>query len=583
MRKLLLATLLLLAAGAARADQGTSVVGSRHDFGPTGGGRFKGTSAATTCAYCHALHGGGEGLSSRAETGVSARLSGAGNAPGAGSRACLSCHDGTVSVGELRGSRELVVGGAGGRIEGGRSANLGTDLRTSHPLSVRPDGPRHRRPERGEPVKLAPGDSVQCSSCHDPHRDSADGKFMVEDNRRSELCQRCHRPEAADATHLLTLRPAGALAANLGPAESGCSVCHPSHGAALGSRLLRRGPADADDATCLACHAPGRGARDVGSDRSRPFAHATAVAGLHAADEGPENTRKRLPEASPGAPRHVACVDCHDPHASSARSAVAPLAGGALAGVWGIGIDGQRVDQVRFEFEVCLKCHGDSANLPQARTGGLAGTVRRAAADANLRRLFSPTSPSSHPVAAPGRNADVPSLKPPLTTASQIACSDCHASDSGAGAGGAGPRGPHGSSIPHLLERGYATGDLTTESAAAYALCYKCHDRDRLLGLGAAASLPPGPFAKPDGTNLHALHVVRQAGPCSACHAVHGVSSISGRPDENAHLVDFDLSIVSATPGGQRRYVSRGPGAGSCALTCHGKEHGPTGPVVGDY
>ena len=571
----LLVVAALLAAGAVHADPGATVVGSRHDFGPTGGGRFKGTGGGSTCAYCHASHGAGEALSSRPDAAASLRLAPSDRAPGEGSRACLSCHDGTVAIGERRGGRALVLGGAGGRLEPGSAANLGTDLRTSHPLSVRPDGPRHRRPARGEPVKLAAGDTVQCSSCHDPHRDSTDGKFMVEENRRSELCLRCHRPEAGDATHLVSPRPASADATLLGPAETGCSVCHPSHGAALGTPLLKRRAGDGDDATCLACHGPGTGRADVASDRAKPSAHASALAGVHAADEGPDNARRRLPESSPGAPRHVACVDCHDPHASSARAAVGPFAGGALAGVWGIGLDGQQVAPARFEYEVCLKCHGDSANLPGERTGALTGAVRRAAADANLRRVFSPSSPSFHPVAAPGRNADVPSLKPPLSTGSLVRCSDCHASDSGAGAGGAGPRGPHGSAIPHLLERAYATRDLTVESAAAYALCYKCHDRDRLLG-------PASPFRTAAGVSLHQLHVVKSSAPCSACHAVHGVSAVAGRPEENAHLVDFDLAIVSPTARGERRYLSRGPGTGSCALTCHGQEHGAP-PAVGDY
>ena len=569
--RLLLVAAVALAAGAAHADPGTSVVGSRHDFGPSGGGRFRGTGGGSACAYCHASHGGGDALSSRTDSGASARFATGDRGPGPSSRACLSCHDGTVAIGELRGGREPVLGGAGGRIESGSAANLGTDLRTSHPISVRPDGPRHRRPERGEPTRLAPDATVQCTSCHDPHRDSADGAFLVEENRRSALCLRCHRPEAGDATHLTALRPPGAEAAALGPAEAGCSVCHPSHGAALGTRLLKRRSGDSDDATCLACHRPGGGAADVASDRARPSAHATATPGLHDADEGPDNVRKRLPESSPSAPRHVVCVDCHDPHASSSRPAAGPLAGGALAGVWGIGLDGQRVEPVRFEYEVCLKCHGDSANLPADRAGGLSGAVRRAADDRNLRRVFSASSPSFHPVAAPGRGTDVPSLKPPLDVGSLVRCSDCHASDAGAGAGGTGPRGPHGSSLPHLLERAYSTRDLTAESAAAYALCYKCHDRDRLLR-GATS-----PFVGRDGTPLHQLHVVGSSTPCSACHAAHGVSTLAGRPDENAHLIDLDLAIAGPSAAGERRYRSTGPRHGSCALTCHGHEHAAPG------
>ena len=59
----------------------------------------------------------------------------------------------------------------------------------------------------------------------------------------------------------------------------------------------------------VALHGDEEGDRDGQEGHQHP-----ALAEHHAADEGPDNTRKRLPEASPGAPRHVACVDCHDPH-----------------------------------------------------------------------------------------------------------------------------------------------------------------------------------------------------------------------------------------------------------------------------
>ena len=66
MRRLLV--LALLAAPLVRAAEGGSVVGSRHDFSATGGGRFKGTGTTSACAYCHAPHGAtGGALSSRPE------------------------------------------------------------------------------------------------------------------------------------------------------------------------------------------------------------------------------------------------------------------------------------------------------------------------------------------------------------------------------------------------------------------------------------------------------------------------------------------------------------------------------------
>jgi hypothetical protein len=249
---------------------------------------------------------------------------------------------------------------------------------------------------------------------------------------------------------------------------------------------------------------------------------------------------------------------------------VAGTAGGALSGVWGISQTGQRVDQVRFEYEVCFKCHGDSANKPQSLGRGDPSAPRRAVADANLRRVFDRGAISSHPVTAPGRGLAVPSLIPPLSTASLVACSDCHASDRGPGAGGAGPRGPHGSVYPAILERPYLTADRTVEGPTAYALCYKCHDREKLLrGAGS-------PFASATRGPLHQLHVVGQATPCSACHASHGVSAQAGVTGHNEHLIDFDLNIVRPGPTGPATYQSLGRGRGSCALTCHDRPHAPS-------
>jgi hypothetical protein len=254
-------------------------------------------------------------------------------------------------------------------------------------------------------------------------------------------------------------------------------------------------------------------------------------------------------------------VDCHNPHAANTLPAKAPAASGRLAGVWGIDLNGTQVDPVRFEYEVCFKCHGDSA--PQVPfTGDL---VRRAFTDANLRLVFSPSSPSSHPVAAPGRNLDVPTLKPPYTTASIIYCTDCHASDQSPAAGGAGARGPHGSIYPHLLERNYTSADPSPESPAAYALCYKCHDREKLL-------------SDQSGFRFHRRHVVDNASACATCHDGHGVSIDAGNSRENAHLISFNTSVVTPNTDARPVYSSDGPRAGSCNLTCHNKKHdgGPT-------
>jgi predicted CXXCH cytochrome family protein len=380
--------------------------------------------------------------------------------------------------------------------------------------------------------------------------------------------------EAPGSSHALSPARFGAAEGNdagfASVGDAGCLACHATHGGDGGGRLLDR-PRGDDDALCLRCHGSAVARLDVAREVSKPFAHSSPERGVHDPAEGRPGARARLPETSPGAPRHVTCVDCHDPHAASDRPAFPPGVGGALAGVWGVDESGQRVEQVRFEYEVCFKCHGDSANQPHS-PGSAAGpaSTRREQVDLNLRRVFAASAPSAHPVIAPGRNPFVPSLRAPWTPASLVTCGDCHASESGPGAGGGGPRGPHGSVHPWLLERGYATADHTPESPAAYALCYKCHDREVLL------SDPAAPLADPARASTfpeHRRHLgSRVNAPCSACHAAHGVSALAGTPDANAHLVDFDVTIVKAL-GGVRRYQAGGPGRGSCTLTCHGVDH----------
>lgn len=568
-----------LSASAALAAPPGRVAGSKHDFTATGTGEIHAADEAATCVFCHGPHGTGQGLSNRPDSPIPARLRGSGSLSaspgqlGAGSRACLSCHDGTVAVGATRRGELRMVGS--GRLTPGRRGYLGTDLSGSHPLGARlRTGLRLRSPSPGDPVKLDRGGLVQCTSCHDPHVEDADplvGKFLVKPSQRSALCLSCHDAaayDAAGASHAsadVTVPPLpGAAVDGRAMAEAGCSACHLSHGAEPESQLVARPVPGDPDSSCLRCHATGAVRAPIGADLARSFSH--RATGRHEPTEGPDSRRQPLPERSPGQRRHVTCVDCHDPHVANGAPAQPPFAGGPLAGVWGIDLAGGRVESVRFEYEVCFKCHGDSANKPQSAGPLPPETVRRARIDVNLRKVFGAAAPSSHPVAAPGRNPDVPSLIAPLTVASQITCSDCHGSDAGAA------RGPHGSDQPHILRRAYQTAGPFPESPGAYALCYGCHDRERLLF---EASASPFVVVRADASRapLHGRHVVDSGAPCATCHAAHGVSPEVGSPLHNSHLIDFDVSAVGAGPGGRREFTDLGAGHGSCNLTCHGVAH----------
>ena len=246
--------------------------------------------------------------------------------------------------------------------------------------------------------------------------------------------------------------------------------------------------------------------------------------------------------------RHVECADCHDPHATqSSRSN-----GDVPFNVRGVNLSGIETAQATRNYEICLRCHGDSPNQVPSATP-------RQHDQENMRLKIQPDNPSFHPIAAPGRSDDVPSLIFPLTEQAVIGCGDCHNSSAAVSVGGDGPEGPHGSAFEPLLVRNYSRLDNTPESAAAYALCYSCHSRDSILN--------DESFAE------HDKHVRGESTPCNACHDAHGISSTQGNATNNSHLINFDTSIVFPNSNSLLQFVDNGNRAGSCDLMCHGEEH----------
>ena len=139
-------------------------------------------------------------------------------------------------------------------------------------------------------------------------------------------------------------------------------------------------------------------------------------------------------------------------------------------------------------------------------------------------------------------------------TGLEINCTDCHGNSDPSG-----PAGPHGSEYRYILSSQYVTVDGSQESSEAYALCYRCHDRDMLYG---SSSFP-----------LHDLHVAEERASCATCHSAHG--SV-----DNRSLIRFSeetiLAGVSQSPtSGRLAFVSDGPGSGACYVFCHGVDHAP--------
>ncbi len=227
----------LIAALPLGAQRVSDVRGTRHNLSVDGPGSTHAAPGGTTevCVFCHTPHGatqadqGGQPVRAplwnrRIPAGstytpytsssldAQSILDGLDAQPGGSSKLCLSCHDGTLAIGNvnvLNGQGNVTIPmtgtGPGGTMPAGQGTTsgftryLGTDLTNDHPISVtfnsalatrdgelRPVDAQQRWPAgSGSVVGLrAPGlkplapleptgnngaGQVQCASCHDPH------------------------------------------------------------------------------------------------------------------------------------------------------------------------------------------------------------------------------------------------------------------------------------------------------------------------------------------------------------------------------------------------------------------------------
>ncbi len=321
-----------------------------------------------------------------------------------------------------------------------------------------------------------------------------------------------------------------------------CRACHRGMSMAI----------NGEERTCLRCHGNSserqqmeaggyitrgvvRDYKDIEVELRKPYSHPVLVtSGVH-------KQREVLPEELANAKRHAECIDCHEPHQLQKN---APFRGISKRGIGNFSAD------VNEEYELCYKCHAESANLPVDTT--------------NKREEFRRTNPSFHPIEGEGANAYVISLKLPYAArkeqpgdVSTVSCSDCHGSDRDNG-----PRGPHGSLYRGLLVDNYEMESGRSENPRAYALCYRCHERDSILG---NESFP-----------YHAQHIQGNGTrefygtSCFTCHDAHGSRT-------NQYLIRFNEEVVEPNMAGELKFRAQGVASrhGSCALSCHGVDHEP--------
>ncbi len=551
-----------LSAGTAWAD---SILNSPHNLSSSGPGSIKAVSESEICLFCHTPHSAADAtplwnhkMSTAPYTPYqSSTMKASVGQPTGSSKLCLSCHDGTVALGMLD-NRPTPITLQGGvtRMPIGPS-RIGRDLSDDHPVSFTYDnslaiaaGQLRDPATLVNKVRLDGEGKVQCTSCHDPHNNRF-GKFLVRENFGSALCITCHDmtqwQQSSHATSPATWNGAGI---NPWPnsrehsvAANACANCHSPHKAGTKPRLLTF--AD-EEQNCYSCHSGNVATKNIAAEFNKLSIHPlTANTGAHDPQEDAINPTRR----------HVECADCHNGHASNPSQATAPNASGALAGVKGVNASGAVIPTVTREYELCFRCHADSVSRGQAR-------VNRQFPQTNTRLAFDPANQSYHPVIASGKNPSVPSLLSPMTPSSIIYCSACHNNSQGSNTGSGGPNGPHGSAFTPILERQLITTDFTTETAASYDLCYKCHNRDSILS---DQSFP-----------LHRKHIVDKQTACTTCHDSHGVAN-------NKSLINFNRNYAAESANGRLEYVSTGNRQGYCSVTCHGTDHSAaayqTGPV----
>lgn len=595
----------------------SSILNSKHDFRATSTANIKAVTEQDPCVFCHTPHNANPGpqlwnhamsttnwpsyTSSTMQSSIGAITE------QDSSKLCLSCHDGTIALSSTVNNGDIeFMQGPNYMLPPSSASNLagavGQGFTDDHPFAFQPNTQNAEilLPPPGDPVRLETG-KIQCSSCHDPHKENTDavmGKFLVKVNQASGLCTTCHvKVGWTGSAHQSPPDPLedqkytmaqGAHTGYIGVANNGCESCHKPHTAGTGARLLKF----LEENTCYKCHDGSVTTINLQQDISgKTYRHPVDITpSVHDASEGPVTSGFPMPETSATAPRHAECADCHNSHMDRANpigfQPVAPTATAPLTGASGESVTRVFLKQVTNEYEVCFKCHADSANRPQLSDLSNAGI----GFGRNPKRQYDVGNPdayntraefaqgvSYHPVTRINPMAGSNSLRPymmaadgtmitnrPLNATTMVFCSDCHASDTNRslGAGNIGATGPHGSNIPHLLERqnaletppvtpGTGTGQ-PGYTVADVAICDKCHDVQNKV-------LQNYSFTR------HSTHVVNDGAACSTCHDPHA--------SQNQALVNFDLAIVAPSSIGPVNYTRTGTGHGTCTLTCHGKDH----------
>jgi predicted CXXCH cytochrome family protein len=212
-RKFITAAILLLLTPA--AGSAAPMAGTLHDLSSTSSGPNKSDSQTQLCVFCHVPHNAAPAVSRPlwSHTMTNQNLTWAptttvrgttlptsiNGAQLAASRACMSCHDGTVALGDLlNGSGGTVTGPnvTAGKLTAGPNFLNPAAMESNHPLGVSqpsnvPGFTGFKVVPANNAVNYDASGYVQCGSCHNPH-DNTHQPFLKIDNTGSAICVTCH-------------------------------------------------------------------------------------------------------------------------------------------------------------------------------------------------------------------------------------------------------------------------------------------------------------------------------------------------------------------------------------------------------
>jgi len=307
---------LVYAAPATTIPRQNNISATLHNLSASGSTSAKATTESQICAFCHTPHAGNMDadaaainapLWNRAVTGgtdstyieyssssIQANIDAN---PGGPSKLCLSCHDGTLALGNLNvingQTNQTITMGSTTMPDGsgaltGFTRNLGQDLTGDHPISFQfdtallaADVELTKPSQTVSDKKYAPLDlnKVQCTTCHDPHISGIDApvgtvaptesniKFLrtrrfqmaspaggVFDKQNDIVCLACHdklgtqwsdsihaNPAVADEVYKSAASNQREFPSGIKVWQASCLNCHDTHTAQGANRLLREG------------------------------------------------------------------------------------------------------------------------------------------------------------------------------------------------------------------------------------------------------------------------------------------------------------------------------------------------------